>query len=116
MHQRLQGATFHVEHINPRAEGGPDELANLVLACPSCNLHKAGRTKAVDPLTGAAVSLYHPIQQTWSEHFRLVGYRIEGLSAVGRATVLALDMNHARRQLIRCAEEKLSLYFPSTGG
>ena len=39
MHQRLQGATFHVEHIIPRSKGGADELANLALACPSCNLH-----------------------------------------------------------------------------
>ena len=44
MHQGLQGATFHVEHIVPRSKGGPDELANLALACPSCNLRKADRT------------------------------------------------------------------------
>lgn len=45
MHQSLQGATFHLEHAVPRSAGGTDELDNLALACPSCNLHKADRTK-----------------------------------------------------------------------
>lgn len=29
MHQSLQGATFHVEHVIPRSFGGRSELANL---------------------------------------------------------------------------------------
>jgi 5-methylcytosine-specific restriction endonuclease McrA len=44
MHQSLQGATFHVEHIMPRARGGLTQLDNLAWACPSCNLHKSNRT------------------------------------------------------------------------
>lgn len=48
MHQSLQGATFHVEHIIPRSQGGPFELSNLALACPSYNLHKADRTMTID--------------------------------------------------------------------
>jgi 5-methylcytosine-specific restriction endonuclease McrA len=43
MHQSLQGATFHIEHVIPRVRGGTSELENLALACPSCNLHKADR-------------------------------------------------------------------------
>jgi hypothetical protein len=39
MHQALQGATFHVEHILPGSRGGPTVLDNLAWACPSCNLH-----------------------------------------------------------------------------
>ena len=35
MHQALQGATFHIEHIVPESRGGADDLANLTLACPS---------------------------------------------------------------------------------
>ena len=35
MHQALQGATFHVEHILPTSAGGSDELSNLAWACPS---------------------------------------------------------------------------------
>jgi 5-methylcytosine-specific restriction endonuclease McrA len=40
MHQALQGATFHVEHIVPSSRGGPTELRNLAWACPGCNLRK----------------------------------------------------------------------------
>jgi hypothetical protein len=33
------------------------------LACPGCNLHKAERTTAVDPLTGEELTLFHPVRQ-----------------------------------------------------
>jgi HNH endonuclease len=68
MHESLQGATFHVEHIIPQSKGGHSVLENLALACPGCNLHKADRTTAVDPATGEQVPLFHPIRQRWSEH------------------------------------------------
>ena len=91
MHQSLQGATFHIEHIIPRSKGGSSEMANLALACPSCNLQKADRTTVIDPVSGSRVQLFHPIQQTWSEHFHFIGHRIEGLTPIGRGTVAALD-------------------------
>jgi hypothetical protein len=112
MDQSLQGASFHVEHIIPRCAGGATELPNLALACPSCNLRKADRTSAVDPQSGDRVPLFHPVQHTWSDHFRFNGYQIEGLTPVGRATVAALDLNSSRRQRIRAAEQKLGLYPP----
>ncbi|SRR6266436_5617722 len=95
MHQRLQSATFHIEHVIPRSKGGASELANLALACPSCNLHKADRTTAIDPLIGDSVPLFHPSQQTWSDHFQFNGHRIEGLTPIGRATVAFLQFNHS---------------------
>src|SRR5215469_4698136 len=63
MHESLQGATFHVEHIIPQSKGGHSVLEDLALACPGCNLHKADRTTAVDPATGEQVPLFHPIRQ-----------------------------------------------------
>ena len=84
MQQSLQGATFHLDHIVPRSKGGSLEVSDLALACPSCNLRKADRTMAIDPQGGAWVPLFHPGQQTWSNHFRFAGYRIEGLTAIGR--------------------------------
>jgi len=113
MHQALQGATFHIEHIIPRSKGGADHVENLALACPSCNLRKSDRTTGVDPLTGTTVSLFHPTQQVWLDHFRFSGYRIEGMTAVGRATVAALDFNHPRRQRIRAAEQRFRLFPPA---
>jgi hypothetical protein len=69
-------------------------LENLALACPGRNLHKAGRVSAIDPVTEEEVQLFHPILQLWSDHFRFKGYQVDGLTAVGRATVDALDLNH----------------------
>jgi len=112
MHESLQGATFHLEHVIPLCKGGRSDLENLVLACPGCNLHKAGRTTAIDPATGEEVRLFHPLRQPWPEHFRFKGYQIEGLTAVGRATVHALNLNHPRRQRIREVEEAFGLYPP----
>src|SRR5436305_14229547 len=60
MHQALQGATFHVEHIVPSSTGGSDELTNLAWACPSCNLKKSNRLSAIDPDTEAEVPLFNP--------------------------------------------------------
>ncbi len=110
MHESLQGATFHVEHVIPRSKGGESTLENVALACPGCNLHKADKTSALDPLTGERVSLFHPLQQQWSEHFRFKGHEVEGLTAIGRATVVLLDLNHLRRQRIREVEERFGLY------
>jgi hypothetical protein len=113
MHESLQGATFHVEHIIPQCKGGGSDPENLALACPGCNLHKAGRITEIDPATGEYVRLFHPILQLWSEHFRFNGYQIEGLTAVGRASVEALNVNHSRRQRIREVEEAFGLYPPA---
>lgn len=110
MHESLQGATFHIEHVIPQCQGGRADLGNLALACPGCNLHKASKITAIDPATGENAPLFHPIRQLWSEHFRFEGYQIEGLTAVGRATVEALRLNHPRRQRIREVERAFGLY------
>ena len=60
MHQTLQGATFHLEHIVPASRGGPSEMHNLAWACPACNLHKSNRLNALDPVSGAPVPLFNP--------------------------------------------------------
>jgi hypothetical protein len=112
MHQALQGATFHVEHIDPTSKGGTSELDNLAWCCPACNLSKANRVEVPDPDSGAVVRLFHPRREQWSVHFRWVGYRLAGQTPIGRATVLALDLNHARRIRIRQAEELFGWFPP----
>ena len=112
MHQALQGATFHVEHVLPTSRGGASGLDNLAWSCPGCNLHKSDRVDAVDPEGGAAVPLFSPRRDRWAELFRWEGYHLIGQTPVGRATVSALDLNHPRRLLIRRAEELLGLFPP----
>lgn len=112
MHQALQGATFHIEHIVPTVRSGSSDPDNLALACPRCNLHKSDRVEVADPNSAAFVPLFHPRRDQWAEHFRWQGHRVVGLTAVGRATVFALDLNHSRRLFIRQAEELFQMFPP----
>ena len=112
MHQSLQGARFHVEHIIPRCLGGPSTLENLAWACPSCNLHKSNRIEVESPEVHGTVSLFNPRIDTWDDHFCWEGYYIAGLTPVGRATIDALLLNHERRIRIRKAEALFGLFPP----
>src|SRR5436309_14458070 len=75
MHQSLQGATFHVEHVTPRSQGGTSALENFALACPACNLQKADRIEVLDRVGGSKVRLFDPRKDRWSDHFKFRGYR-----------------------------------------
>jgi len=110
MHQALQGATFHVEHVVPRSRGGTSSLENLAWACPGCNLHKSDRVESADPESGASVTLFNPRADSWSNHFRWDRYYVAPTTDRGRATVAALDLNSARRVQIRKAEALFALF------
>lgn len=113
MSQKLQGATFHIEHILPLTCGGGSISDNLALACPSCNLHKSDRSHALDPDTGERVPLFHPRRDSWAEHFIWEGCLLSGLTGKGRATIACLDMNHPRRIRVREAERMFGLFPPT---
>jgi hypothetical protein len=114
MHQSLQGATFHIEHITPQSRGGRTLIDNLALACPACNLHKSDRVLAHDPETGQQVPLFNPRVDVWSEHFHWEGYSIRARTPIGRALINTLDLNHPRNLLIRQAEQSFHLFPPET--
>ncbi|MSQ48031.1 MAG: HNH endonuclease [Deltaproteobacteria bacterium] len=90
------GLRMHVDHIIPEVAGGLSTLDNVCLACFSCNVAKAARQTAVDPLTGETVSFFHPVRHRWHDHFAWDERktRILGLTTHGRATVAALQMNN----------------------
>ncbi|NJR12947.1 HNH endonuclease [bacterium] len=98
--QLVIGQAMHVEHINP--DGG-DGLENLCLSCSSCNLSKGTAILARDELTATLVPLFNPRQQEWSEHFSWAGgaTRVEGKTEIGRATVVALQLNRPSLVLAR---------------
>lgn len=112
MHQSLQGATFHLEHVRPRSRGGETADDNLALACPGCNLHKSDRVQAVDPTTGRFVVLFDPRRHRWADHFAWDGERVVGLTPAGRATADALGFNDDRRLRVRRAESLFGLFPP----
>lgn len=110
MHQSLQGASFHLEHIVPVSLGGTDELDNLAWACPGCNLKKSNRMVAIDPTTGEETRLFHPRIDRWGEHLTWQSYSLVGLTPIGRALITAFDLNHERRRRVRQAEELFGLF------
>ncbi len=88
---------FEIEHIIPESAGGLTERDNLCLSCPSCNRFKGAKVTAPDSDTQTTVPLFNPRKDVWSEHFQWStdGITIIGRTAVGRATVEALKLNHS---------------------
>ena len=74
---------------------------NLCLACPYCNRHKSDHQTAIDPQSFEVVRFFNPQKQVWTKHFAWNenGKKIKGLSATGRTTIAALQMN--RPALVR---------------
>jgi len=90
------GQPMTVDHIVPTAQDGPTTFDNLCFCCRRCNEFKGSATAGQDPLTAGTVQLFNPRAQEWSAHFTwdASATRIMGLTAVGRATVIALNMNN----------------------
>jgi len=91
------GQRMHVDHIIPDVADGPTVAENLCLACFTCNSHKGEQQSGFDPLTGATVQFFHPLRQSWDEHFAWDESKTQiiGLTPCGRATVIALQMNNS---------------------
>ncbi len=96
---------LEIEHIIPKALGGSDDEENLWLACRLCNNFKGTQTHAIDPITNHRVQLFNPRKQKWSRHFTWIddGINIIGLTACGRATVIALQLNNIYATTVRQA-------------
>jgi len=96
---------FEIEHIQPLTAGGATELSNLALSCPACNRYKGNRQSATDPETGQVVSFFNPRTDRWQEHFAWGDdfATIEGLTSIGRVTIITLNMNRPAIQRFRIA-------------
>ena len=84
-----------------RQHEGNDDPTNLALACHRCNLKKGPNLTGIDPVTKQLARLFHPREDTWSEHFEIKEFTINGTTPVGRATVQLLRMNDSRRIELR---------------
>lgn len=100
-HQDDTPFTHLIDHIVAVRHGGRSSEHNLALAWLDCNRHKGADLSALDPLTGAAVPLFHPRHHAWSAHFALEGARVIGLTPTGRATVALLRINDPVRLIER---------------
>ena len=94
---------LELDHIIPIAKGGTDAEDNLWLACRLCNGFKGMQTHARDPGTSRRVRLFNPRRQRGARHFLWSddGTRIIGRTACGRATVVALQLNHVIAMMVR---------------
>mgnify|MGYP000364116087 CR=1 FL=1 len=95
--QAGQAATFHIDHIIPITEDGQTTEENLALV--------------VDPISGLEVPVFNPRVQSWQDHFQWSDTTIIGLTAAGRGTIEALNMNRPMILAIR-AEEKIFYRHP----
>ncbi len=102
-------ATFHIEHIIAKQHGGDDDVENLALACPDCNLLKGPNIAANDPETGALTRLFHPRKDEWQEHFQAHNFTIEGITPIGRATARLLALNSPPRHRHRALLHELGV-------
>lgn len=90
------GIPLSFGHILPTSKKGETTFENICLACRTCNEFKSDSTEGINLLTGANVVLFNPRFQKWVDHFEWSedGTKIEGITAIGTATVITLRMNH----------------------
>lgn len=110
LHQDQAIKRHEPDHITPRKHGGGDSDENLAWACFHCNRSKGSEVGALDSETGQLVPIFNPRRQTWMDHFVLDGVDIRPLTAVGRVTVLVLQLNRPGRLEVREVLRQAGLY------
>jgi hypothetical protein len=89
------GGMLTIDHFQPRATAGSNELENLIYACITCNQYKQDYW----PRTETAPRLWNPRQESASEHFiEQEDGQLTALTPTGLFTIKRLRLN--RSQLI----------------
>lgn len=84
------GGMLTIDHFQPRSQGGPDTLDNLIYACANCNQYKQGYWSN-DP---SIPQLWNPRQEVFSIHFmELVDGQLLPLTPTGNFTCKRLRLN-----------------------
>jgi 5-methylcytosine-specific restriction endonuclease McrA len=97
LHQDFDSLPHHVDHIIARKHQGSDEEENLCLACANCSLAKGSNISGRDPHTKKLTRLFHPREDAWDTHF-----------AIGRTTVVVLNINQPERVALREALRRVN--------
>ena len=95
--ESMTWAVHTIDHIIAEKHGGPTAADNLALACMICNSWKGSDLASIDEQTGSIEPLFHPRRDRWTDHFQLVGGRIEPRTPKGRATARLLRFNDPDR-------------------
>lgn len=108
------GGELTLDHYQPQAKGGTDDLHNLLYCCMRCNQYKVDYwpTRANEP------RLWNPRIESASTHFlRIEDGSLYPLTAIGRFTLQRLRLNRAplvayrRRQQLQADERRLLLRY-----
>lgn len=103
MHEEDRGFGCHVDHIISEKHGGKTIPDNLAYACPPCNRAKGSDIGSIIEATGILTRLYNPRIDTWSQHFKLDGFKILPISEIGKVTAKILRFNDDER----CREREI---------
>ncbi len=101
--QEFSDATHEIDHIVAEKHAGQTVSENLALACFPCNNHKGANIAGIDPVSQSLVRLFHPRKDVWGEHFSWNGSLLVGETAIGRTTVMVLEINLRHRALHRAS-------------
>jgi 5-methylcytosine-specific restriction endonuclease McrA len=63
----ISGGELTVDHFQPRAESGPDDIDNFVYCCIRCNLYKAAWWDE----NSSGFGLWNPRIDPFQEHFHV---------------------------------------------
>ena len=112
--EKWQYVALTIDHVIPLTQGGDDSLDNLALACFHCNRRKGNLVSIKDLASGDDIPLFHPWRERWQDHFiwSADGRVIISLTAVGKVTIAALDLNRERVIDIRQADILLKRHPP----
>lgn len=102
-HQDFVPIVLQVDHILPLHKGGTDNEENLWLLCATCNRAKSDKVLVFDKITQNEVPIFNPRTENWNEHFSWSedGIEIVSKTAVGRATISALNLNRDLYIIVR---------------
>jgi hypothetical protein len=109
-----QYVPFTIDHVVPLSAGGEDDFGNLALACFHCNRRKSNTRMVLDRESGRVVPFFNPRKHRWPAHFvwSSSGLQVVPLTATGRVTVEALELNRKRIQEIRLADKRIGRHPP----
>jgi len=106
----LASTPHEIDHVVAEKHNGQTAAHNLCLSCWVCNRHKGSDLTSLDPQTGAITPLFHPRQDRWEDHFRLIGTGIAGITPQGRTTVRMLHFNDPDQLELRALLMALGRY------
>ncbi len=95
VHETDAGGELTIDHFQPKARGGGDDLENLLYCCIRCNQHKHDYW----PASSEDPSLWNPRQEGADKHFLMLDDgTLRPLTPTGAFTLNRLRLN--RSQLV----------------